>query len=139
MTRELWQDLKPLLQTAPGVDPAGRVKLIEHTCADYPDLKIRLTALVLAEEERTQSISSLSEDLPVRIEDTSVRFQPDEVVLNRFRIVRSIGAGGMGEVYEAVDLQLGTIALKTIRQDVASSKEAFERFQIGRASCRERV
>ena len=128
MTPELWQRLKPLLLTAPGRDPAGRAKLIEDTCADHPELKVCLTALVIAEEQRTQSLHSLSKDLPGQSEDASVRFQPGEVVLNRFRIVRPIGAGGMGEVYEAVDLQLGTIALKTIRLDVAS-KEAFERFR----------
>jgi len=129
MTPDLWQRLKPLLLTAPGDDPAGRAQLIEDTCADHPDLKVRLAALALAEEGRSQSLPSLAADMPGRIEDSTVRFQPDEVVLNRFRIVRSIGAGGMGEVYEAVDLQLGTIALKTIRQDVASSREAFERFR----------
>jgi serine/threonine protein kinase len=35
----------------------------------------------------------------------------------------------MGEVYEAEDLQLGIIALKTIRHGVASSSDAFERFR----------
>lgn len=41
---------------------------------------------------------------------------PDGAILNRrFRIERFIARGGMGEVYEAWDLQLGeTIALKTI-------------------------
>lgn len=35
----------------------------------------------------------------------------------------------MGEVYEAEDLQLGTIAVKTIRHGIASSSDAFERFR----------
>src|SRR5262245_2631355 len=48
----------------------------------------------------------------------------------RYRIVRFIAAGGMGEVYEAEDLMLGTgIALKTIRPDVAAPGPALDRFR----------
>ena len=44
---------------------------------------------------------------------------PGETLLGRFKIVRRVGRGGMGEVYEAEDLELGRIALKTIRQNLA--------------------
>jgi serine/threonine protein kinase len=62
--------------------------------------------------------------------DSSVpRFKSGELVLGRFRIIRLIGKGGMGEVYEAEDLQLGTIALKTIRHGMVSSSDTFDRFR----------
>ena len=35
---------------------------------------------------------------------TDVRFLPGHMLVNRYRIVRMLGAGGMGEVYEAQDL-----------------------------------
>src|SRR5580698_10981524 len=44
-------------------------------------------------------------------------FRQGETVLDRFQIVRVLGCGGMGEVYEAQDRELGPVALKTIRQD----------------------
>ena len=34
------------------------------------------------------------------------RFAPDDPVAGRYRIVRFIGEGAMGEVYEAQDLEL---------------------------------
>ncbi len=41
-----------------------------------------------------------------------------KVVSNRFRILSPVGAGGMGEVYEAIDLDTGNhVALKTLRFD----------------------
>src|SRR5512135_2151404 len=47
----------------------------------------------------------------------------------RFRIVRFIARGGMGEVYEAEDKVLGErVALKTIRSDVADDERSMERF-----------
>ena len=42
-------------------------------------------------------------------------FRPGEVVAYRFRIVRFLARGGMGELYEAEDLELHErVALKTI-------------------------
>jgi tRNA A-37 threonylcarbamoyl transferase component Bud32 len=48
----------------------------------------------------------------------------------RFRIVQFIAQGGMGEVYEAEDTELHeTVALKTVRPDIAASPHAMERFK----------
>ncbi|HEX6097369.1 MAG TPA: protein kinase [Thermoanaerobaculia bacterium] len=57
-------------------------------------------------------------------------FEAGHVVAGRYRIVRFIARGGMGEVYEAEDLELrGTVALKTIRPEVAEDEVAVERFR----------
>lgn len=54
---------------------------------------------------------------------------PDTVLADRFRIVRFIARGGMGEVYEAEDRVLKErVALKTIRPDVAGDERTMERF-----------
>jgi tetratricopeptide (TPR) repeat protein/tRNA A-37 threonylcarbamoyl transferase component Bud32 len=56
-------------------------------------------------------------------------FQPGQVVAERYEIVRFIAQGGMGEVYAAKDRKLqGTVALKTIRTDVAKRGRALDRF-----------
>lgn len=52
------------------------------------------------------------------------------ILANRFRLVRHIGAGGMGDVYEAEDLQLhDRVALKTIRTEVACFPGITDRFR----------
>ena len=50
--------------------------------------------------------------------------------LGPYQIVAPLGAGGMGEVYEARDLELKEImALKTIRPDIAGEGEVLQRFK----------
>src|SRR5438132_8694153 len=49
--------------------------------------------------------------------------------LSHYRIVSKIGAGGMGEVYLALDTKLDRkVALKTLPADVASNQERMRRF-----------
>src|SRR4051794_11497840 len=43
-------------------------------------------------------------------------FAPGAQIANRYEVVRFIAAGGMGEVYEAIDRELGArIAIKVMR------------------------
>ncbi len=57
-------------------------------------------------------------------------FAAGDLVAERYRIVRFIARGGMGEVYEAEDLTLrGRLALKTVRPEVAANPVSVERFK----------
>src|SRR5262245_911625 len=62
--------------------------------------------------------------------ETASIFRPDEVVASRYRIVRFVARGGMGEVYEVLDLELGVrVALKTVRPDPGAGSHPAERFK----------
>ncbi len=57
-------------------------------------------------------------------------FRAGELVGGRYRIEGSVGRGGMGEVYVALDGELGErVALKTIKTDLARKPDAVERFK----------
>ncbi len=129
MTPELWQRLKPLFHAALEEDTQNRAAFINSACGSDLELKMHLEQLIQAEQRKTGLLDAPLADLNGFLDERGSRFKPGEFVLGRFRITRPIGKGGMGEVYEAEDLQLGTIALKTIRYGIASSSDAFERFR----------
>ena len=58
------------------------------------------------------------------------RFRPGFVLAQRYRVVRFLAQGGMGEIYEVEDLQLAErVALKTVRAVAARHPTALERFK----------
>src|SRR5947208_4990926 len=56
---------------------------------------------------------------------------PGQVLAGRFRIVRRIAQGGMGEVWEAEDQEFvgERVAIKTIRPEIARDEWAVARFR----------
>lgn len=57
-------------------------------------------------------------------------FQADEVIGNRYRVVRKIGGGGMADVYLCEDLTLGRrVAIKVLLQRLLADPTFVERFR----------
>ena len=57
-------------------------------------------------------------------------FAPGDVVAGRYKIVRVLGSGGTGHVYEAIDNALGVaVALKTLKPNLAENAIQLERFR----------
>jgi Flp pilus assembly protein TadD/tRNA A-37 threonylcarbamoyl transferase component Bud32/TolB-like protein len=69
---------------------------------------------------------------------TRVSFAPGQLFGDRYTVIEEIGAGGMGQVYKALDRKLRKpVALKLIRPHVAARDGARERFRRELALARE--
>jgi len=68
-------------------------------------------------------------------------FETDQIVAGRYKVLRYVGRGGMGEVYEARDLDLEremaeTTALKTLLPAIGADEAVISRFKREIALCR---
>ena len=87
-----------------------------------------------------QTLDSRTSDAGPETKPTGVRpahsaaspsaFAPGDRIAKRFRIERFIAHGGMGEVYEALDIELKhKVALKSVRSVLLADVQALERFR----------
>lgn len=100
-----------------------RQDALAAACAADAGLRDRVARL-LAAHDSTITLRTHPEDR--RPPERTGSFRENEIVAQRFRIVRFRGAGGMGEVYEAFDQELSeNVAIKTVRAELLD-REGFE-------------
>jgi serine/threonine protein kinase/Flp pilus assembly protein TadD len=125
MTPKQWEKLQALFEEVTQKPPAERraiMQRIEATVED-PFLREELRRLV----EHAEPDASFLRPLP-GILATGV-IQPGDLVAGRFEIIRLIGRGGMGEVFEAQDQKLGErVAIKVIAREFTLDTGLLERF-----------
>lgn len=106
--------------SVPGAD---RSKFVEERCGGDVDLK-RSVLRLLGKFEQIGDFLEVPPLAPI------APLQPGDLLATRFRIVRKLGSGGMGEVYEAHDQMLDeAVALKTILCDLGDDPEMGTRFR----------
>jgi len=130
MTPELWARLNPLFHLAVEKSPAERDAFVAEACGDDLELHRELVALVKAHEQKGATTDKLAVNFQNLIAKVQAGSSPSDIVPGRFKIVRQLGSGGMGDVYEALDLELAqTVALKLIRPDIAGDDGVVSRFK----------
>lgn len=100
-----------------------RGAFLEEACQGDVELRKEVERLIAADAETESFVFRPPLSMPARLEE-------GYLLVARFRVVRFIAAGGMGDVYEVEDLELGErLALKTIRPELVSDVRALARFK----------
>ncbi len=129
-----WRRVEELFETALEREPDGRAAYLAEACAGDADLWHEVGRLLAADAETDGFLDVAACPAPpeetAERRETSPAFGPGDLLAGRFRVIRFLAGGGMGEVYEAEDSELDErVAIKTVRPELAADQAAMERFR----------
>jgi tetratricopeptide (TPR) repeat protein len=102
------------------IPSAERQAFLSSACGDDAVLRAEVLSILDSDEV------TLSDLYAAR---NAFLLAPGDQLGDRFRIARVVGRGGMGEVYEAQDLELGgSVAVKLLRSEFADNPKFLARF-----------
>lgn len=132
MTSPHWERVKEIFGAALERAEPERSSYIAAECGNDEELRREVESLLGADQAAGAFMQTEAARRQAAAVLNAVRpttFSPDQVICGRFQVVRFLGRGGMGEVYEACDLELRErVALKTVRPEIASDPNALARF-----------
>ena len=131
MSSERWQQIESVLQQALDLPPTARDSFLDTMCAGDDDLRQEANSLIDAHDRAGDFIEK-----PALASDAEVLFNmlPDPNIgrlVGAYKVVKRLGAGGMGEVYLAEDARLGRcVALKVLPPTLVTDPEQLRRFHV---------
>jgi serine/threonine protein kinase len=130
MTPDRWRQIERLYHAALQRNATERAKFLDEECAG--DLALRQEVESLLAHERTED-AFLSAS-PLEVAANGLRRDAGSPLighqLGSYRIRSLLGAGGMGEVYQAWDTKLGReVAIKVLSRDFRSDPGRVRRFE----------
>ena len=131
MTPERWQRVLEVFHAACSRPPTQAADFVRAECGQDAEMCSEVLRMV-GEHARSGMLDRSPWAEPTAAEPAFGQpvFPPGQLVSGRYRIVRFLGRGGMGEVYEAEDLELKDhVALKTLLPAIASDGRMIARFK----------
>ena len=132
MDRIRWKTVNEIFHAALELPPSERAEFVSAASQGDSDIAFDVDRMLQADGPAGSYLEtplSLAGPMAAAQESPSP-FKSGDVLKSRFRILRQVGEGGMGHVFEAFDLELKVrVALKAIRPEIAGNPTALEFFR----------
>ena len=131
MDPERLRQVEELYHAALELPPTARESFVQKNCGDDKELRRELDSLLEVKSSSNnffdkQPLSLAAEMFAEKEKKSNLAGQK----ISHYKIIRLLGAGGMGEVYLAEDTKLDRqIALKIVTQQFENDVERIERFK----------
>ena len=99
MTSDRWERLNDLFHRAEAVPESERAAFLEQTCADDPELRAEVEALLSVSRETSVPGLAAVQRSVERLADAEPAHSLVGKKIGAYRLTREIGRGGMGVVY----------------------------------------
>jgi len=137
MTPEQWQQVREVLADALELNPEDRSAFLDRACSSDPVLRREVDLLLSSTDDARSSFlgsSTISIGLKGRDPDTAGTVVEAQLLagerIGPYLVVEFLRAGGMGEVYKAIDTRLErTVAIKFLPTASVADDAALDRFQ----------
>jgi serine/threonine protein kinase/Tol biopolymer transport system component len=130
MTAERWQKIEQLYNAALELPQNQRAHYLKQACAEDDALREQVESLLAQEKRSEQFLETPALEVAARV---LAQNQTRSLVGRQFgsyKIFSLLGAGGMGEVYQAHDTKLGRdVAIKVLPAAFVHDSERLSRFQ----------
>ncbi|MDM7921800.1 MAG: protein kinase [Pyrinomonadaceae bacterium] len=128
MTPERWEKISEVFHAAAELHPAERDQYLTVACGQDQELRNEVETLLAAESSAQDFIEQ-----PIMPEMPAADDEPWSLIageLGHYKIERSIGSGGMGDVYLATDTRLNRkVAIKTLPSAMSNDPSFLKRFR----------
>jgi len=127
MQPERWAQIQDVFNAAVEMAPRDRAAYVEQACRSDADLRQEVESLLRSHEDPKDFLDHPTWDDSGN--KVSATLQPGDLV-HHYQIVSFLGAGGMGEVYLALDTRLHRkVALKILPRNPDFMRERLRRFE----------